>query len=96
MKFRIRTIQIFIVAATGPMWALSVGAKAGCMLAVVFLWSVFVFTPLGLMGAAWGLGESESLTEKLVALFAAIAIVGYMFALFITLVITAIRPPYGL
>jgi hypothetical protein len=96
MKFHIRTIQLFLVAVTGPMWALSVGAKAGCMLPIVILWSVLVFIPLGLMGAAWQLAESESLGEKLGALLAAIAIIGYLFASFLTLLITVIPRPTGL
>jgi hypothetical protein len=93
MKFHIRTIQVFLVAATGPMWALSAGAKAGCMLPIVGLWSVLVFIPLGLMGAAWQLAESESLGEKLGAMLGAIAIIGYPIALLATLLAVGIHRP---
>ncbi len=96
MKFRIRTIQIFLVAATGPMWALSAGAKAGCVLPIVGFWSVLVFIPLGLMGVAWGLERSESLRETLVALLAAVAIVGYAIAFFFTLPLAGVPRPTGL
>ena len=92
MKFHIRTIQVFLVVATGPIWALTAGANAGCMLPIVCVWSVLVFIPFGLMmGIAMGSESSESFMEKLVALLGAIAIVGYMFALFLTFVTIGIQ-----
>ncbi len=91
MKFHIRTIQVFLVVATGPMWALTAGAKAGCMLPIVCIWSVLMFIPVGLMGVAWRLEGSDSFGEKLTALLAAIAIVGYAFALFLSLVAVGIQ-----
>jgi hypothetical protein len=96
MKLNIRTIQILIVVATGPMWAITAGAKTGCMQPIVGIWSVLVFIPVGLMGVAWRLSGSEPLREQLVALLAAIAIVGYLIALFVSLLVIGVHQPIGL
>jgi hypothetical protein len=94
MKFHIRTMQILLIVATGPMWAITASAKAGCLLPVVGLWSVLVFLPLGLMGLAWRSFGRSSVREMLTALFAAIAIVGYLIALFAILMTICLREPW--
>jgi hypothetical protein len=91
VKLNIRTIQILIVVASGPIWAITAGARAGCMLPIIEIWSVLVFLPVGLAGVAWRLSGSEPLREKLVALLAAIAIVGYPIALLATLMNIGLR-----
>ncbi len=94
MRIHLRTVQIFLVVATGPMWALSAGAKAGCMQPIACVWSALVFMPLGLSGVAWRFAGSESEREKLAAFFAAIAIVGYPIALLAALMIVGSHQPF--
>ena len=62
------------------------------MLPIICIWSALVFIPFGLTGVAWRLEGSDSFREKLTALLAAIAIVGYPLALLFSLMIVGIRP----
>jgi hypothetical protein len=83
-----------LIAAAGPMWAIAAGAKAGCVLPVVGLWSVLVFLSLGLIGLARRTFGRGSMGEKMMALAGAFAIVGYFLALFATLITIGLHEPW--
>ena len=59
-------------------------------------WSVLVLVPVGLMSYASQWPGAEPTREKLVALCAATAIVGYPLAVLATLVEIGIHQPFGL
>jgi hypothetical protein len=96
LRFRIRTIQILLVIASGPIWALTTAAKEGCFVPVAGFWSVLVLVPVGLMSYTTLWPGSEPTREQLVALCAATAIVGYPLAVLATLVEIGIHQPFGL
>ncbi len=93
---RLSTIQLLIVVSTGPIWAIALAAKAGCARPIIGIWSALVGIPIGLMAVAWLSVDSESIREKLIALFAAIAIAGYLISLLFTFLEIAIHEPIGL
>ncbi len=96
LHLRLSTNQILIAFFTGPIWALASAAKVGCLLPVIGTWSALVAIPIGLMAVAWVSAEPESMREKLLALFGAIAIVGYPIALLLTMFEIGIHEPIGL
>jgi hypothetical protein len=91
-----RTIQIVLVIAAGPIWALTAAAREGCFVPVAGAWSILVLVPVGLMSFASQWPGAEPTREKLVALCAATAIVGYPLAVLATLVEIGIHQPFGL
>jgi hypothetical protein len=93
MRFRIRTFQLFVIAATGPIWALAAGATTGCLGQVFVIWTILVFIPLGAAALASRWIKSESLRERAVALFVAMAIVGYFISVFASPMVIDIHMP---
>jgi hypothetical protein len=86
MRFRLGTLQVFIALSAAPIWMLCEGAKAGCFADVMLVWDALVVVPLFLMCLGLARAKVEALRDRVIAIFGAIAIVGYVVAIPISLV----------
>jgi hypothetical protein len=81
MQVRIRTIQVGIVLAAPAIAMLCEGAKAGCLGRVMFVWGALVAAPLFMMWLVLARVKTGTAREQVIALFGAIAVVGYALAI---------------
>jgi hypothetical protein len=87
MRFRIRTLQVLIVLSAAPIWTLCEGVKAGCATPAALAWGALVALPLVLMCLVLTLVRKEPTRERVIALFGAVAIMGYVLAIPISFVL---------
>jgi hypothetical protein len=85
MRFRLGTLQVFIALSAAPVWMLCEGAKAGCFAAVMVVWDSLVVVPLFIMCLSLARVKTEAIRDQVVAIFGAIAIVGYVIAVPVSL-----------
>ncbi len=81
MRFRLGTLQVFIALSAAPIWMLCEGARAGCFAQVMVVWDALVIVPLFLMCLGMARVKAEALRDRVIAIFGAIAIVGYIIAI---------------
>jgi hypothetical protein len=93
MRFRIKTLQVVVVVAVGPLWTLRAGVAYGCPERVMSVWGVLAAVPLLLLGLGWVLVRSEPQRDQVLALVGAIAIVGYAIAIPGSLVAIGLHVP---
>jgi hypothetical protein len=87
MRFRIRTFQILIVLIAPPIWTLCEAAKAGSVVPVALVWGALVAAPLVLMCLVLTSVRKKPTRERVIALFGAVAIMGYVLAIPISFVL---------
>jgi hypothetical protein len=81
MRFRLGTLQVVVALSAVPIGLLCQGARAGCLVEVMLVWGVLVAAPLSVMGVGLSRSETEASRDQVVAVFGAIAIVGYILAI---------------
>jgi hypothetical protein len=81
MRFRLGTLQVLIALSAAPIWMLCEGGKAGCFAQVMLVWGALVVVPLFVMCLGLARVKTEARRDRVIALFGAIAIVGYVIAI---------------
>jgi hypothetical protein len=81
VRFQLRTLQVLVAVAAAPIWVLDAGIKYGCPYRVLRVWGALVAVPLLLMGLVLPCIRTEPARKRVLALFGAIVIVGYLIAI---------------
>ena len=88
MRYRLRTIMLAIVGSTAPIYATTAGYKAGCLLKVLVVWGVLVVLPLVLLALFFPFASDDKETrEEVIDIFGTLAVLGYFFAIFISMIV---------
>jgi hypothetical protein len=94
MRFRLRTLVLIIAGSTGPIYAGAEGWKFSCLPQIVLLWTLCVAVPLSLMIIMDPMMKSDVAKDRVIGLFGALAIIGYLFSILASMIIIGMARPW--
>jgi hypothetical protein len=87
VRYRLRTLLLIVAGSAPPIYAVCEGWKVGCLVQIVVVWSCLVAAPLMIMGSFSRWTTSEDARDRAIAAPGAIAIIGYLGSILLSMII---------
>jgi hypothetical protein len=96
VRYRLRTLLLVIAGSAAPIYAGCEGWKVGCLFRIVLIWSWLVAGPLLAMGPLSRWMDTENARDRVIAILGAIAVIGYLCSILLSMIIIGLAQPWRL